>query len=162
MVVWLCEGLRHGLAITCGAAQSCRRRRPAALGSSRAFSSCLGPQLLRFLGLALGHGLWSWRLHRTLNRGALTPPARPTPETLPRTSSSPSVPSTGRGAARVPRQILTDGVLYSSRVTDLSQLATDDDAAAAEAEAQGGVPGYCGDRALRAYAGGQYCQKFDR
>ncbi|PNW83618.1 hypothetical protein CHLRE_05g237050v5 [Chlamydomonas reinhardtii] len=68
----------------------------------------------------------------------------------------------GRGAARVPRQILTDGVLYSSRVTDLSQLATDDDAAAAEAEAQGGVPGYCGDRALRAYAGGQYCQKFDR
>ncbi|KXZ50815.1 hypothetical protein GPECTOR_15g501 [Gonium pectorale] len=68
----------------------------------------------------------------------------------------------GRGAARVPRQVLADGVLYSPRVSDLNQLATDDDAAAAEAEAQGSVPGYCGDRALRAYAGGQYCAKFDR
>ncbi|GLC44649.1 hypothetical protein PLESTB_001329500 [Pleodorina starrii] len=68
----------------------------------------------------------------------------------------------GRGAARVPRQVLADGVLYSSRVTDLNQLATDDEAAAAEAEAQGSVPGYCGDRALRAFAGGQYCSKFDR
>ncbi|GIL69293.1 hypothetical protein Vretifemale_230 [Volvox reticuliferus] len=68
----------------------------------------------------------------------------------------------GRGAARVPRQVLADGVLYSPRVSDLSQLATDDEAAAAEAEAQGSIPGYCGDRALRAFAGGQYCAKFDR
>ncbi|EFJ41307.1 hypothetical protein VOLCADRAFT_98713 [Volvox carteri f. nagariensis] len=68
----------------------------------------------------------------------------------------------GRGAARVPRQVLSDGVLYSARVSDLAQLATDDEAAAAEAEAQGSIPGYCGDRALRAFAGGQYCTKFDR
>ncbi|KAG2496446.1 hypothetical protein HYH03_005670 [Edaphochlamys debaryana] len=68
----------------------------------------------------------------------------------------------GRGAARVPRQVLSAGVLYSPRVTDLQQLATDDDAAAAEAAAQGGIPGYCGDRALRAAAGGDVCRKFDR
>lgn len=49
-----------------------------------------------------------------------------------------------------------------TQVADLNQLAIDDEAAAAEAEAQDGIPGYCGDRALRAYAGGQYCSKFDR
>lgn len=68
----------------------------------------------------------------------------------------------GRGAARAPRQITAEGVIYSSRVTDLQQLLSDDEAAADEAAAQGGVPGYCGDRAIRAYAGGQYCKKFDR
>ncbi|PNG99941.1 hypothetical protein TSOC_014264, partial [Tetrabaena socialis] len=68
----------------------------------------------------------------------------------------------GRGASRVPRVYLSDGIIYSPRVSSMSQLVSDDEAAAAEAEAQAGVPGYCGDRSLRAFAGGQYCQKFDR
>lgn len=54
-----------------------------------------------------------------------------------------------------------DGVIYSSRVKTLAALKSDDEAAAAEAAAQGGVPGYCGDRYFRAAAGGQYCPKFD-
>lgn len=68
----------------------------------------------------------------------------------------------GRGAARTPRQVVADGVIYSSKVTALTQLANDDVAAAEEAAAQGGRPGYCGDRLFRAYAGGQYCAKYDR
>lgn len=119
----------------------------------------------------------------------------------------------------VPRQVTADGVLYGKRVKDLSQLANDDELAAEEAAAQGGIPGeqahvhtlifiplavhahglylptyapacclagmprscalrrglyansyvcavccagYCADRLLRAYAGGQYCSKFDQ
>eukprot|EP00879_Flechtneria_rotunda_P001984 GHRR01002159.1.p2 GENE.GHRR01002159.1~~GHRR01002159.1.p2 ORF type:complete len:166 (+),score=64.15 GHRR01002159.1:755-1252(+) len=68
----------------------------------------------------------------------------------------------GRGARPVPRQVTAEGVLYSNRVKDLSQLLNDDQLAAEEAAAQGGVPGYCSDRFLRAYAGGQYCSKFER
>ena len=67
----------------------------------------------------------------------------------------------GRGAARMPQQVLPNGIIYSSKVARLSDLTTNDEAAAAEATAQGGVPGYCGDRSLRALAGGQYCTKFD-
>lgn len=69
--------------------------------------------------------------------------------------------SAGRGAARTPRQVTADGVIYSSRVTSLSQLATDDEAAAEEAAAQGGIPGYCSDPVLRANAGGSMCAKFE-
>ena len=67
----------------------------------------------------------------------------------------------GRGAARTPRSVTVDGILYSDKVRDLAQLRTDDEAAAAEAQAQGGVPGYCGDRYFKAFAGGQYCAKFE-
>ncbi|KAK9815523.1 hypothetical protein WJX72_005035 [[Myrmecia] bisecta] len=67
----------------------------------------------------------------------------------------------GRGAARAPRAVMTDGVLYSDKVKDLSALRSDDEAAAAEAAAQGGIPGYCGDRYFKAFAGGQYCAKFE-
>lgn len=38
------------------------------------------------------------------------------------------------------------GIIYSSQVKDLGDLLTDDEAAEREAAAQGGVPGYCGDR----------------
>lgn len=69
----------------------------------------------------------------------------------------------GRGAARPPRALTSEGLpVYSSRVQELSQLVDDDELAAEEAAAQGGVPGYCGDRFTRAFAGGQYCDKFDR
>lgn len=69
----------------------------------------------------------------------------------------------GRGSGQpVPRQVTSDGVLFGKRVKDLSQLANDDELAAEEAEAQAGIPGYCADRLLRAYAGGQYCSKFER
>lgn len=60
----------------------------------------------------------------------------------------------GRGAARVPRMTTSTGIVFSSRVTDINQLAYDDDLAAAEAEAAGGVPGYCSDRYYQAAAGG--------
>lgn len=46
----------------------------------------------------------------------------------------------GRGSRTV-RAVTSDGVLFSSRVKDLSQLANDDELAAEEAAAQGGVPG---------------------
>lgn len=68
----------------------------------------------------------------------------------------------GRGAKPVPRQVTSDGVLYGKRVKELSDLLNDDELAAEEAAAQGGIPGYCNDRMLRAFAGGQYCRKFDR
>jgi hypothetical protein len=41
----------------------------------------------------------------------------------------------------VPRQVTADGVLYGKRVKDLSELANDDELAAEEAAAQGGIPG---------------------
>lgn len=65
------------------------------------------------------------------------------------------------GRAASPRQYTPSGVIYSDKVRDLSELSTDDVAAAAEQAAQNGVPGYCADRHLRAAAGGQYCNKFD-
>ena len=69
----------------------------------------------------------------------------------------------GRAAGTpTPRVVTADGVIYSKSVTSLSQLRYDDGLAAEEAAAAGGRPGYCGDRALRAMAGGQYCKQFDR
>lgn len=67
----------------------------------------------------------------------------------------------GRGAARVPRQITGEGLIFSERVQRIQDLLDDDDLAAQEALAQGGVPGYCSDRYFRASAGGQYCSKFE-
>lgn len=67
----------------------------------------------------------------------------------------------GRSAGRGPRQVTADGIIFGSKLTDLSQLKEDDELAAAEAAAQGGVPGYCRDRLLRAAAGGSVCSKFD-
>lgn len=67
----------------------------------------------------------------------------------------------GRGAARVVRREANGEVIYSAGVRSLADLRDDDKAAAEEAAAQNGRPGYCGDRHLRAAAGGQYCAKFD-
>ncbi|KAI8476428.1 MAG: hypothetical protein J3K34DRAFT_258620 [Monoraphidium minutum] len=66
----------------------------------------------------------------------------------------------GRGSNRGPRQVTSGGLIYSKRVKDLSQLAGDDELAAAEAAAIGNVPGYCADRVLRAAAGAGNCPKF--
>jgi len=65
----------------------------------------------------------------------------------------------GRGVGR----ITATGVAYSQNTTDLSKLAEDDELAAEEAIAQGGRPGYCGDRYSRAMSGGMgsICNKFD-
>lgn len=68
----------------------------------------------------------------------------------------------GRGAARVPRQVTMNGIIYSDKVKDLADLREDEEAAAAEALAQGGRPGYCGDRYFKAAAGGHLCDHFDR
>ena len=51
--------------------------------------------------------------------------------------------------------------MFSQKVQRLQDLLDDDELAAEEAMAQGGVPGYCSDRWFRASAGGQYCTKFD-
>lgn len=67
----------------------------------------------------------------------------------------------GRGSARAPRQVTLNGIIYSDKVHSLSDLSDDDDAAAAEALAQGGRPGYCGDRYFKAAAGGHFCDHFD-
>ena len=64
----------------------------------------------------------------------------------------------GRGAARVPRQVTLNGIIYSDKVKSLADLRDDEDAAAAEALAQGGRPGYCGDRYFKAAAGGHLCK----
>jgi len=69
---------------------------------------------------------------------------------------------TGRGAARAPRQVTLNGIIYSDKVKSLADLRDDEDAAAAEALAQGGRPGYCGDRYFKAAAGGHMCDHFDR
>ncbi|KAJ9531143.1 hypothetical protein QJQ45_000856 [Haematococcus lacustris] len=66
----------------------------------------------------------------------------------------------GRGAGK-PR-VTSDGLIFSSKVSDLSQLKEDDELAAAEAASLGGMPGYCADRVLRAAAGGQYCGQYDQ
>ncbi|DBA82556.1 hypothetical protein WJX79_009289 [Trebouxia sp. C0005] len=68
----------------------------------------------------------------------------------------------GRGAARAPRQVTLNGIIYSDKVKSLADLRDDEDAAAAEALAQGGRPGYCGDRYFKAAAGGHMCDHFDR
>lgn len=65
-----------------------------------------------------------------------------------------------RGLNPPPRQVTPDGIIFSSRVNSLMELVTDDEAAEAEAEAQGGVPGYCRDRYFSAFAGGErVCEK---
>lgn len=69
----------------------------------------------------------------------------------------------GRGAARGPTRVTPDGIIFSSKVRSLSDLISDDEAAAAEGEAQGGVPGYCRDRYYKAFAGGErVCDKFEK
>ena len=65
----------------------------------------------------------------------------------------------GRGASHAPRLVTNSGPIFSKEVTDLSQLAGDDELASKEAAAAGGLPGYCRDRLYKAYAGGQYCPK---
>ena len=52
---------------------------------------------------------------------------------------------------------------YNKFITDINVLKESDDAAAAEARAQKGRPGYCGDEYYRALAGGSAatCKKFD-
>jgi len=67
-------------------------------------------------------------------------------------------------ASKVPSARLTqNGILYNSFITDINVLKESDDAAAAEAKAQKGRPGYCGDEYYRALAGGsaEACKKFD-
>lgn len=62
-----------------------------------------------------------------------------------------------------PTQITPDGMIFSPKVSSLSDLKADDEAAEVEAEAQGGVPGYCRDRYFSAFAGGErVCDKFSR
>lgn len=69
----------------------------------------------------------------------------------------------GRGSMAVPKQVTDNGILLSAKVKSLDELITDDDAAQAEAEALGGVPGYCYDRRFKAIAGGErVCEKFER
>jgi hypothetical protein len=62
-----------------------------------------------------------------------------------------------------PTQVTPEGIIFSTQVKSLSDLMSDDEAAAAEAEAQGGVPGFCRDRYYKAFAGGErLCEKFER
>lgn len=69
----------------------------------------------------------------------------------------------GRGSMRKLAQVTPTGILYSSDVKSLEDLINDDEAAQREAEAQGGIPGYCGDRYFKAFAGGErVCEKFER
>jgi hypothetical protein len=70
----------------------------------------------------------------------------------------------GRGAMAVkPSQVTQNGIIYSRNVKDLSTLIEDDDAAAAEQAAMKGMPGYCGDRYYKAFAGAErICEKFER
>lgn len=64
-------------------------------------------------------------------------------------AAAPTAPDGGRAAPR----LVGGAPVFSSAVLDPADLATDDDAAEAEAAAQGGRPGYCGDELLRAAAG---------
>ena len=67
-------------------------------------------------------------------------------------------------ASQVPSARLAEnGILYNKFITDINVLKESDDAAAAEARAQKGRPGYCGDEYFRALAGGSadVCKKFD-
>lgn len=66
-------------------------------------------------------------------------------------------------AAAAPRAMADGSVIYSSRVNDLADLLDDDEAAEEEALAQGGMPGYCGSRYLKAAVGGErVCEGFGR
>jgi hypothetical protein len=67
----------------------------------------------------------------------------------------------GGGSGKVvPRQVTADGLLYGKRVKDLSQLLNDDELAAEEAAAQGGVPGeWCRGRNHRQVACAPLCQR---
>jgi hypothetical protein len=69
----------------------------------------------------------------------------------------------GRGAVLGPSQVTPDGMIFSQKVNSLADLKSDDAAAAAEAEAQKGIPAYCRDRYYKAFAGGErVCDKFER
>lgn len=69
----------------------------------------------------------------------------------------------GRGAAVKPASVTPSGILYSKNVKSVETLLEDDEAAASEAAAMNGVPGYCGDRYYRAKAGAErLCEKFER
>jgi hypothetical protein len=46
------------------------------------------------------------------------------------------------------------GLLFSKRASSMAELAADDELAAEEAAAMGGLPGYCSDRVLKTLAGG--------
>lgn len=61
----------------------------------------------------------------------------------------------------MPRSLPGEGIVFSERVNQIQDLLDDDELAAEEALAQGGIPGYCSDRYFRAASGGQYCDKFD-
>ena len=66
-----------------------------------------------------------------------------------------------RSTMRTPTQVTAKGVIYSSKVSDLSQLAEDDELANEEALAMGSIPGYCGDRQLEALTNAQrVCDNF--
>ena len=68
----------------------------------------------------------------------------------------------GVGATSTTR-VTPDGILFSNKVNSLRDLIADDDLAAAEQAAQGGVPGYCRDRYFKALANGEsVCDKFER
>jgi hypothetical protein len=58
------------------------------------------------------------------------------------------------GERRKAARTTPDGVLFGTRASSLSQLMQDDELAAEEAAAMGGLPGYCSDRVLKTLAGG--------
>ena len=58
---------------------------------------------------------------------------------------------------QIPRSFSPDGVIYSTAVRSLQDLRDNDEAAAAEAEAQKGVPGYCGACLCVAVSSGLGC-----
>lgn len=94
-------------------------------------------------------GAYEARPALTRLRAVLTSVAAATVVTAGGLAASPVAPDGGRPPPRV-----AEGVpLYSRAVASPVDLATDDDAAAAEAEAQKGRPRYCGDEVLRAAAG---------
>jgi len=63
-------------------------------------------------------------------------------------------PGTEQMRRRAGRATSDGGVLFGARASSLQDLKADDELAAEEARAQGGVPGYCSDRVLRSLAGG--------
>ena len=68
-------------------------------------------------------------------------------------------------ASQVPTaRLANQGILYNKFITDINVLKESDEMAAAEAAAQKGRPGYCGDEYYRALAGGsaESCKKLDK
>ena len=66
-------------------------------------------------------------------------------------------------AAQKPSPRMTEsGILYNKSISNMNVLKESDEAAAMEALAQKGRPGYCGDEYFRALAGGSaaVCGKF--